>query len=294
MKRRSRLRRQRYLGLLSLVVVASMVCSTIVLIRPPRPSPQATPRPTRVIPTWTPTPRPSPSPSSTPATSKDRFTFAVCGDSRGGWEVYKKVLDSVQRDGCAFLIHMGDMVQNGTEQEFVEFAQFMSDFNTPFYPVPGNHDTPDGLLTAFLKHSGAPAPRYSFDYGPVHVSIIDTSSGSALGELAWLASDLDTTDQPIKVVALHYPPFDPAGTGHIMQTGNDDLMDLMREKGVRIVFAGHIHTYDQAERDGVRYIITGGAGAPLYATGNRPAYYHYVRATVEEEEITTEVVRIKE
>jgi len=294
MKRPSRLRRRRYLWLLSLVVVASMICSTIVLIRPPRRAPQPTPRPTRVIPTWTPTPRPSPSPSSAPETDKDSFTFAVCGDSHGCGEIYGRILDSVRRDGCAFLIHVGDLVQRGTEQEFVEFAQFMSDFNTPFYPVPGNRDTPDGLLTAFLKHSGAPAARYSFDYGPVHVSIIDTSSGSALGELAWLAGDLDATDRPIKIVALHYPPFDPAGSDYIMQAGNDELMNLVSEKGVKLVFAGHIHTYDQAERDGVRYIITGGAGAPLYATDNRPAYYHYVRATVEGEEITTKVVRIEE
>jgi len=59
MKRGARSRRQGYLWILSLVVVGSMICSVVVMIRPPRTAPTPTPRPTRLIPTWTPTPRPT-------------------------------------------------------------------------------------------------------------------------------------------------------------------------------------------------------------------------------------------
>ena len=68
MKRRSRTRRQSYLWVLSLIVVASMICSVLVMIRPPRYAPQPTPRPTRVIPTWTPTTRTSLTPTMAPPT----------------------------------------------------------------------------------------------------------------------------------------------------------------------------------------------------------------------------------
>ena len=338
MRRASGQRRRAFLWILSLAIVASMICSFVITLRPPRLTPRATPKPTRVIPTWTPTPiatakpvpvpltlalptkvrdstatkhltdkttptakaqattsSPTPSPSATASemTRERDFVFAVCGDNRGGWEVYRKILDSVERDESAFLISTGDLVNNGYENEFQEFAEFMRDFTLPFYPVPGNHDDADGRLSAYLKHSGAPARHYSLDYGVVHFSLMDTSSGAASAEeLAWVAEDLEATDQPVKVVVLHYPPFDPAATGHIMYHGNAAFMELMVKKGVKLVFCGHIHSHDDAMRDGVRYIITGGAGAPLYPAPGRPAYYHYVRVTVTGEELSPEVMRI--
>jgi Icc protein len=333
MKRASARTRRTFLWLVSLAVVASMICSFVITLRPPRPIPRATSRPTRVIPTWTPTPEPtgkpvpapvtlvlptkgldpaatavataSPTPTtSSPTLSSDatasdvsgerEFVFSVCGDNRGGWEVYRKILDSVQRDGSAFLLSTGDLVDSGSESEFEEFAEFMSDFTLPFYPVPGNHDDSDGDLSAYLKYSGAPARHYSFDHGTVHFSLIDTSSGAASDEeLAWLSEDIDGTGKPVKVVVLHHPPFDPAGTDHIMGAGNDAFMQLMTDKGVQLVFSGHIHSHDDAVRDGVRYIITGGAGARLYTAPGRPAFHHYVRVTVAGEELLPEVVRIE-
>ncbi|MCD6520161.1 MAG: metallophosphoesterase [Anaerolineae bacterium] len=319
MKRRSaRQRRQTYLWILSLVVAFSMVCSFVIMMRPPRPRPTPTPIP--LIETSTPTSQPTAAPATagiptpqqqaTPTSSasflqkaptpfvvskKENFIFAVCGDNRGGWQVYKKILESVERDGAAFLINTGDLVNHGHEAEFKEFSAFMKEFSLPFYPVPGNHDNGDGLLTAYLKYSGAPARNYSFDYGLLHFSMVDSSMGElSKKDFQWLTQDLDSTKQPVKIVVLHYPPFDPAGTDHIMFRGNQEFMKLMSDKGVQYVFAGHIHSYDDAVRDGVHYFITGGAGAPLYPEPNRPAFYHYVRVHVNGTKLRTEVVRIEE
>jgi 3',5'-cyclic AMP phosphodiesterase CpdA len=221
------------------------------------------------------------------------FAFAVCGDNRGGDAVYKQILEMVASDGSAFLINTGDLVNNGYERQFVAFRELMSDFPLPFFPVPGNHDTPNGLLAEYLEYSGAPAVHYSFDYGQIHFSMANSAVGSMMPwELNWLDVDLSATDQPVKVVALHHPPFDPAGGDHIMDSGNEEFMALMVKHNVKYVFCGHIHSYDKAERDGVTYVITGGGGAPLYPEENRPAFYHYVRVTVQGEEIQTDVIRV--
>lgn len=58
-------------------------------------------------------------------------------------------------------------------------------------------------------------------------------------------------------------------------------------------FAGHIHAYAEATRDGVRYIITGGAGAPLYAREHPQAFYHHVRVTVNGTDVSTEIVEVE-
>jgi hypothetical protein len=101
------------------------------------------------------------------------------------------------------------------------------------------------------------------------LTFVDSAAG-ILGEqeLAWIDSDLSETEQPVKIVVLHHPPFDPDGTGHI-------------------------HAYAQAVRDGTTYVITGRGGAPLHTYARPDAYYHYVQVIVQGEQVETRVVRLK-
>jgi predicted phosphodiesterase len=223
----------------------------------------------------------------------EELTFAVAGDSRGNPEVYGRVLASVAESGSEFLVHTGDLVDDGSEEQWRPFEEFMADFSLPFYPVPGNHDALGGKLDGYLAHSRAPAAHYSFDRGPVHLAMADTHHGGFSGsELAWLRDDLAATERPLKMVFMHHPPFDPDGTDHIMAYGNEALMGLMVEMGVDYVFAGHIHAYVHGERDGVAYYITGGAGAPLYKSGHAQATYHYLLVTVRGLEVTVTMVQV--
>jgi predicted phosphodiesterase len=229
----------------------------------------------------------------TPTGAGTGFRFAACGDSRGNPDIYGQVLEAVMADGSEFLLHTGDLVNRGTESEWQEFQQTMAGFTLPFHPVPGNHDGLDGQLDGYLAYSGAPAAHYSFDQDPVHFTLVDSHNGGiGAGELAWLRDDLSATTQPIKMVFLHHPPFDPDGTDHIMAFGNEEFMALMAEQQVNHVFAGHIHAYAQAERDGVHYTITGGAGATLYREDHPQAYHHYLRVTVQGTEVSIEVVEV--
>ncbi len=245
------------------------------------------------------TPAAAARPSETPAASlklaaaNPDVSFAVCGDSRGHPEIYRRVLDAVAADGSEFLIHTGDLVNKGSESLWQEVQQVMADFPLPFYPVPGNHDSLGGKLDNYLAYSGAQVAHYSLDRGPVHLALADSHNGGiGASELAWLREDLSATDQPIKMVVLHHPPFDPDGSDHIMAYGNEQFMDLMAEMQVDYVFAGHIHAYAQGERDGVQYFYTGGAGAPPYKDGHPQAFYHYLRVTVTGDEVRVEVVKI--
>lgn len=243
--------------------------------------------------TTTPTVTATPTTAITPAGAGVEFTFAVCGDSRGNSRIYGKVLEAVVADGSKFLFHTGDMVDRGTESLWHEFQETMAGFALPFYPVPGNHDGLDGGLDGYLAHSGAPAAHYSFDRDPVHFTLADSHNGGiGASELSWLRDDLSATTQPIKMVLLHHPPFDPDGTDHIMAYGNDGFVALMAEQQVDHVFTGHIHAYAQEERDNVTYTITGGAGAPLYRKDHPQAYHHYLRVTVQGAQVTIEVVKI--
>jgi 3',5'-cyclic AMP phosphodiesterase CpdA len=243
-------------------------------------------------PTLTPTITATPV-SAAPTSGEPELVFAVCGDSRDDPLTYRRILEAVVADGSEFLINTGDLVNNGTETQWREFQEVMAGFALPFFPVPGNHDGLVGSLNGYLAYSGAPAAHYSFDRGLVHFTMADSHHGGiSSAELAWLRDDLSRSQQPVKMVFLHHPPFDPDGTDHIMAFGNKPFMNLMVEQDVGYVFAGHIHAYAQQERDGVLYTITGGAGAPLYGTQHPQSFHHYVRIAVQGLDVAIQVVRV--
>jgi len=225
----------------------------------------------------------------------DKYTFAIAGDSRDGDDVYQQVLDAVESDGSEFLVHTGDIVSDGRESQWIAWQELTDDFELPFFPAPGNHDSPDGLLDEYLQYSGAPAQRYSVDAGPVHLSLVDSYSGALFGStLEWLDADLAQSSQPVKMVVFHHPPFDPDGTDYTLQMGASEVMALVEEHGVDYVVTGHIHAYAEEERNGIQYIVTGGAGAPIYESEHpEGAFYHYVRFHVDGTSVSHEVVRIE-
>ncbi len=258
MKRSRRRTNQILFWALSLLVVLSMALGLTISVMPqPRP--------------------PTPTPTS--------FSFAVCGQSIHNAPLYSRLLKQVAEDGNVFLIHTGNLVSGGSEPNFQEFAELMADFPLPFYPVPGNRDYDRGTLENFLRYSGVPDVHYSFDYGPVHFALANSDLGDLTAEeLAWLQADLAASEQPVKMVFLHYPPFAPDdSTADIMRSGNEEFMALIKEQGVSYVFAGHIEGYHAEERNGVHYILTAEGGL-----------HHYVRVTVQGTEVTTEVVSLGE
>jgi hypothetical protein len=72
---------------------------------------------------------------------------------------------------------------------------------------------------------------------------------------------------------------------------------IIEEGKVMAVFQGHNHNYQRAERKGVVYITTGGAGAPLYPIGDLTPetkfareVHHYVRVRLTGNTMTLEAV----
>lgn len=295
------------------LVALSMILSLLgpVLFRTSR-SATPTPAPTWTPwPTYTPTPEPAvtetlplptaaPPPPATPTlTAEDApiagpaglFRFAVIGDIQGNDEVCTRLLSMIVEDGNGFVISTGNLVEDGSEASFEAFSELRARLPLPLYPVPGNHDRDDkDTLTYYLEYSSAPGSHYSFDAEQVHFTMVNSSTGGLTdSELRWISDDLGSTELPVKVVVLHYPPFDPDGTSDTLASGSEAFIDLMEDYGVAYVFAGHIHAYSAEERNGTMYVITGGGGAPLDDEEHPQSFYHYVQVTVNGAEITTEV-----
>ena len=71
-----------------------------------------------------------------------KLTFAVLGDSRSNPAVFDRVLKDMAGDpSLTFAIDVGDMVEQGTLEQFDDFFKQIQPYSRmPFLTVVGNHD----------------------------------------------------------------------------------------------------------------------------------------------------------
>jgi len=229
-----------------------------------------------------------------------KLTFAVLGDSRSNPEVFGRVLRQLDRDpGLAFAIEVGDMVEQGTLEQFHEFFKQLQPYGRmPFLTAVGNHDLgKDQDLTLYREIFGP--DYYAFPLQDHYFIVVNDAEPNGVGETQWrwLENELKKSQAfKTRLVFLHTPLFDPrGGKNHhcLPEATGRRLAALLRQYHVTHIFAGHIHSYFSGHWDGVPFTITGGAGAPLYGTDPQHFFYHYLKVTLQGGEVHVEVQRLK-
>ncbi|MHA1138104.1 MAG: metallophosphoesterase [Candidatus Thorarchaeota archaeon] len=222
----------------------------------------------------------------------DTINFYVFGDSQGYQSGIEQIVTAANLNRPDFLVHCGDLTPFGQENQYQTVKAVLDQSLVPVYTAIGNHDLKDGGGSLYQTYFGI--SRYSFDLGPAHFTVFNTSSGDVNSqEFTWLEQDLSQTEAEFRFVFTHIPPFDPRpGKNHslVSSTSSTQLMSLFEEHEVDVVFTGHIHMYNETVVNGVRYVITGGAGASLYADEDSGGIYHYMNVTLNEDGLTLEPV----
>jgi predicted phosphodiesterase len=220
------------------------------------------------------------------------LNFYVFGDSQGYQGGVEQIVATANLYGPQFIFHCGDLTPFGQQNQYQAIKAVLDQSQVPVYTTVGNHDIKDGGGQYYLQYFGS--STYSFNTGPAHISVFNTSSGDVSeAEFAWLEQDLSQADTEYKFVFTHIPPFNPLpGLDHSLlnTTTSTRLMHLFEEQDVDVVFTGHIHLFNDSTYNGVRYIITGGAGASLYADEAHGGFYHFVNVSVTPSGISIEPV----
>lgn len=248
------------------------------------------------------------------------FSFIVLGDSRSNAEAHRRVIERVNQEVPDFILGTGDMVDDGARQEqwqtFFDVERELLADNV-YFPSVGNHDrqgrgrTADTYRSFFsVPDNGGDSERYyAFSYANARILVLDSNSHSfsLTGQTAWIERELSAARQDPRVrhvfVVMHHPPFSISLHG-----GQRDLRErwtpLFDKYGVTAVFSGHDHVYQRAEKNGLRYFVTGGAGAPLYPRSPRASAvdkaavlrferaYHYLRVSVSAGNVDVTAVRV--
>jgi len=226
--------------------------------------------------------------------SEDSTTlnFYVFGDSQGYQGGIEQIVAAANQYRPQFIFHCGDLTSFGQENQYQDIKAVFDLAQVPVYTTIGNHDIKEGGGVLYAEYFGS--SMYSFDSGPAHIAVFNTSSGDvAEHELAWLEQDLSQADSEYKLVFTHIPPFNPLSEldhSLINTTTSARLMTLFEEQNVDVVFTGHIHVFNDSVINGVRYVVTGGAGASLYADENDGGIYHFVNVTLTESDLYIETI----
>lgn len=211
------------------------------------------------------------------------FSFLVYGDNRDRDADHAAVVAAMAKEQADLVLQTGDMVSRASDE-----GQWRRYFHTaapimrgmPLYPALGNHELRyDGEATHFhrlfvLPRSAGirPSPKrrpvyYAFRYSNALFVALDGNSPYDIDQAAWLERTLYTSQADTSLrhtfVFIHQPPF-AVGAYCGSERVARRLVPILQRYGVRAVFAGHEHAYQHLEREGLRFFISGGGGAPLY------------------------------
>ena len=245
--------------------------------------------------------------------SRQAVRFVVYGDTRSHPDRHRQVAEAIKRElPLGFVLHVGDLVKDGTRwddwrRDFFDptwdlFSQ------TALWPVRGNHEKHAVLYRELFDLPGKEF-YYSFDFGNLHIVVLDCYSHEDLADgrgpdrnlagpemLRWLKADLASSKAEWTVVGYHVPTFNIGGHGSTW--GRDDVLPILEQHGVDVVVCGHSHLYERFKPIGPKggkpiiHVVTGGGGATLRRTLPSPILAvaaskpHYCLFTVEGKRLT--------
>jgi predicted phosphodiesterase len=243
--------------------------------------------------------------SAPDAGSSEPIDVVVLGDSGGSGNPYQRaVRDRMLEVQADLVLHAGDLAYPASttarlEREVFDVYEPLLR-SIPFYPAVGNHDlkVQDGAPfrdVFVLPENGERERYYAFDWGMLHVAVLDTQ-GDLERQARWLHDDLARTSEPWTIVMGHAPLYSSGQHGGDARLAHA-IGPVLAYHRVPLVLAGHDHHYERTrEVDGTTFIVTGGGGHSVRAIAGRSetafaeAVLHFVHLHIERDALVIRAI----
>lgn len=248
--------------------------------------------------------------------SSGKYKYIILGDNRDGYDTFGQIIQQVNGEKPVFVIDNGDLVYSGKPNQYRLFDNMVSHIEATLCTTLGNHDIRRDGRSTYTELYGPAYYSFDFQDSHFVFLDSSRGWAEAKSisdeQYAWLEHDLINAQGKKIFVISHIPPTDPRrGTtpnliaNYIDQTkktggwveqkldnysvsksmnhGFQDVLEaakfekLMSTYHVDTVYLSHIHSYLEYTKGGVRYLISGGAGAELLTENS---YYHYMIAKI--------------
>jgi acid phosphatase type 7 len=230
--------------------------------------------------------------------ASERVDIAIFGDSGNGSSDQQAVIDQLGTVPIDFVLHAGDLAYPSgrlTELEAFYFHMYEPLLpSIPFFTAIGDHDEETDHAGPYrevfrLPDNAGPAANerwYSFDWGQVHVIVLDALSGDP-GQMTFVEQDLSSSTQPWRIAVAPVPPY---SSGFHGSYGSFRALfePIFQRHGVQLVVSGDDHHYERSRPiEGVTYIVTGGGGRSVREVGTSwwtelsVTVFHFLYVSVE-------------
>jgi len=245
-----------------------------------------------------------------PPNSASAVTIYGYGDTQSHPDDHDRVVKALLADvdtnsdrRQTITLHSGDWVSDGDDEEVWDGQYFSREYDYVLnflsrIAVMGGRGNHEGSAVLFRKYwpydyQDSTGCYYSFDYGPLHVAVVDqyVLFFPESPQYKWLANDLENTQKPWKFVTMHKPAWSAGGDHDNDYLSQLFLDPLFEEYGVAVVHAGHNHYYARCEKEGVQHITSGGGGGRLNTPD--PGYPYVVMSDESNHFIRYEIVGSK-
>ena len=152
------------------------------------------------------------------------------------------------------VVASGDLVDNGTAEEYAHLRSLLAPLEIPVVLMPGNHDNRAALRAAFPDHpylaEGDAYLHHARDLGPVRLICLDTLRDDShwgafdTPRADWLRARLAEAPDRQTVIVAHHPPFRTGMHSHDTNRmlGRDQLAEIIRDNPqVSLMLTGHLH-----------------------------------------------------
>ena len=250
------------------------------------------------------------------ADNAGQYQYVVLGDNRDGYDTFGQIIEQTNGKDPVFVIDNGDLVFSGKPNQYRLFDKAVSASSATLLTTLGNHDIRGNGRDTYTMLYGPAYYSFDFaDNHFVFLdSSRGWAEKQAISDeqYVWLENDLVKSQGKKIFVISHIPPHDPrngttnneipnlinevkSGKSWLEQKLNnyfenknmnhgfqdpveaEKFEKLMSAYHVDTVYLSHIHSYLEYTKDGVRYLISGGAGAELLTQNS---YYHYMIANI--------------
>jgi len=206
-------------------------------------------------------------------------TFLAYGDDRTDPTAHAAIARAMLQVPSAFLVNTGDMVEDGGDADawqafFGVEAPLLRD--RPIFAAVGNHEILNDLAGSnFARYFGFPGVGGSSKlygtqrFGLVRLFFLNGMHGWESGEERdWLERALANADAEPgvvwRIVVVHHGPWSSGPHGPNANLLDAGISDLLAAHHVDLLLSGHDHIYERGSSEGLKYLVSGGGGAPLY------------------------------
>ncbi len=225
--------------------------------------------------------------------------FVAYGDSRDDMNTFTSITNKVGAENPEVVLHVGDCWGSASASSWLNAIKANSVTNgllsaNKYLVSRGNHESFSSLSALSPSVVRNNSEEYSFTQG----NCFFVSCGmdpSANGGYAWLSQQLSSAASQAatwRFIFNHYPIYS-SGSGHGADGTTSSgaavtqYRSLCDQYHVTMCFAGHDHEYERSklifngaavgsgttynikQTPGTIYVVTGGAGAPLYSVASK-------------------------